>query len=78
MKKIVKKTNYLFLSGLIFLLSFFITNRWGISVTNADVPPSCPPPSQQFTNGCFAPEEVAAWVASGGDGGGGAGDSSGS
>ncbi len=68
MKKFYKKFNYLLITGIILSISFLFNI---VEKSQADVPPACAPPDQQFSNGCFTPDQVAAWIAGGGDAAGG-------
>ena len=79
MKKIIKKSKYILITGLVFALSFILSSEWFNSPVEKAIADasSCIPPREQFANGCFSPTEVATWIAGGGDTGGG-GDTSGS
>ncbi len=78
MKKYIKKSKYLLISGIVFFISLVLSSKWmgaPIEKAMADAP-ACLSPNELFTNGCFTPTQLTTWIARGGDGGGN-GDSAG-
>jgi hypothetical protein len=80
MKKIIKKSKYLLIGGVVFFVSIIAGSKWFGSVPEtafADIN-TCLPPNQQFSNGCFSPAQLTTWISEGSGDGNGGGDTSGS